>query len=113
MTQKPPGRPKGRKNFRTILVEETAMKLKCDPFKVLCLFTNNDWKALGYDSSVEVKESQDGKSTFLKHTISPELRAACAKDACKYLYSQKQAVEVSGAMGVKFIFEDFLKKDDD
>jgi hypothetical protein len=105
MTQKPKVRGKGK---RSILVEETAMKLGFDPFKTLCLFGMGDWKALGYDSSVEVKESDEGQ-TFIKYTISPELRAACAKDACKYLYSQKQAVEVSGNLGIKIIVEDFLK----
>lgn len=110
MTKKPPGRPKGSKDKRHILVEETAMKLGCDPFKILCLFANADWKALGYDSSVEVAESKDGNSTFIKHTISPELRASCAKDACKYLYSQKQSVEVSsGAEGFKIVIEDYRK----
>ena len=104
------GRPKGAKNIRSILVEETAMKLKFDPFKTLCLFAMGDWKALGYDSSVEVKESQDGGSTFLKYTISPELRAGCAKDACKYLYSQKHAVDVAAEVGIKIIVEDYTKK---
>ncbi len=112
MKQKPPGRKKGDKNKRTILVEETAMKLGFDPFKTLCLFAMGDWEALGYDSSVEVAESQEGKSTFIKHTITPELRASCAKDACKYLYSQKQAVQLSGEVGIKVILEDFLKKDE-
>lgn len=88
------------------------MKLGCDPFKILCLFALGDWKALGYDSSVEVAESGDGNSTFIKHTISPELRASCAKDACKYLYSAKQAVQHSGEIGLKMILEDYTTKDE-
>lgn len=107
--KKPPGRGKS-KNKRTILVEETAMKLGFDPFRTLCLFAMGDWEKLGYDSSVEVAETDKG-STFIKHTISPELRASCAKDACKYLYSQKQAVEVSGELGMKLIIEDYSRKD--
>jgi hypothetical protein len=110
MTQNRKPRGKGK---RSILVEETAMKLGCDPFKILCLFANGDWQALGYDSSVIIceKEEGNGKGSFIKYVISPELRAQCAKDACKYLYSQKQAVEVSGELGLKIIVEDYLSKD--
>lgn len=110
MKNKPPGRPKGRKNLRTILVEETAMKLGCDPFKILCLFANGDWEALGYDTSVEVCESAKG-STFIKHTIAPELRANCAKEAAKYLYSQKQSVELSGEVGISVTVKRYLPED--
>ena len=80
-------RPKGSKNIRTFIVEETAQKLGFDPIEILAHFAMNNWKALGYDSETMICESSDGKETFLKYTISPELRAQCARDACKYLYS--------------------------
>lgn len=75
------------------------------------MFAMGDWKALGYDSSVEVAESEKG-ATFIKHTISPELRANCAKEASKYLFSQKQAVQISGELGLKIVVEDYLSKDE-
>jgi hypothetical protein len=94
-------KPRG-KGKRSILVEETAAKLGFDPFKTICLFAMGDWEALGYDSSVEVKQSKDGESTFLQYTITPELRAACAKDACRYLYSPKpSSVDLSADEGIQ------------
>ena len=105
------GRPKGSKNIKSFQAEELAKKLGVDPLEILLRFAAGDWKGLGYDSSVEVKESDDGQ-TFIKYTISPELRANSADKASKYLYSAKQAVQVSGELGIKVIIEDFLKKDE-
>jgi hypothetical protein len=105
------GRPKGSKNKHTFNAEELAQKFQCEPLEILLLFAMGDWKALGYDSSVEVAESDKG-ATFIKHTISPELRASCAEKACKYLYSQRQAVQMSGEMGIKLTVEDYCKQDE-
>ena len=106
-------RLKGTKNKKTFQAEELAKELGVDPLEILLLTAKGDWKALGYDSSVIIceKEEGNGRGQFMKYTISPELRAQCAKDACKYLYSQKQAMQVSGTVGIKFVFEDYAKKE--
>jgi len=88
-----PGRPKGAISKYSRMVEETAGRLECDPFEILLKFAKGDWEALGYDSSVMIKESADGKSTFTDYTISPELRARCAEKACEYLYSKRKSIE--------------------
>jgi hypothetical protein len=88
------GRPAGSKNKRTLELEALADKHECNPFEVLLLFAKGDWEALGYDSSVIVKEKADGSgSTFMEYTISPELRAKCAEKACEYLFPKRKSVE--------------------
>lgn len=86
------GRVAGVPNQRTKTIEETALRLKCDPFEVLLHVANGDWKALGYDTSVIIKSSADG-STYMEYTITPELRVQAAKDACSYLYAKKKSIE--------------------
>ena len=104
------GRQKGTRNKRTIAVEDTARRLGVDMFELLCLFASGDWKALGYDSEVYVKEDAKG-STTIGYTISPEMRLDATKSACKYLYSPKQSIELTtGAEGFKVIIEDYKTK---
>lgn len=90
------GRVKGTPNKKTQDLETLTRKLKCNPFEILLHFANGDWEALGYDAGVVIKESADGKSTFMEYTISAELRARCAEKACQYLYPKRRAIEVSG-----------------
>lgn len=78
------GRPKGRRNDRTLKMELLAEKFP-DPFELLMLFATGDWKALGYDSEVYISENAAG-STKIGYTISPEMRLSAAKEACQYLY---------------------------
>jgi len=102
------GRPKGSKNIRSILVEETAAKLKFDPFHTLCLYAMRDWKALGFEAECYFSEKPDG-SVKMNYVISPELSASCAKDACSYLYAKKQTVALTNAEGnaLEVIVKDF------
>lgn len=79
------GKKKGFKKDRS--VEETAERLGCDPFEVLCLFAKGDKKTLG------VKQ------------VTASMRLAAAKEACKYLYSQKRAVEITNPDGTGFKIE--------
>lgn len=104
-----PGKPKGAKNLLNRSVEETAQKLGLNLFESLCLYAKGDWKALGYQNEVYVTESAKGEHT-LGYTIPPELRLKAIESACKYLYSPKQAVEVSGTVGLKLIIEDYTTK---
>lgn len=74
------GRQKGVKNASTTKVEATAERLKCDPFEILCLIAKGDYEALGY----------------MADPISLSDRKDAAKEACKYLYSQRRAIEATG-----------------
>ncbi len=84
-----PGRPKGRKNDRTLKMEMLAEKFQ-DPFELLMLFATGNWKALGYDNECYIMEGPAG-ATKIGYTISPELRLAAAKEACQYLYPKMKA----------------------
>lgn len=104
------GRQKGSLNKRTQLVEDIAARFDLDPFEVLMLFMMGDWKALGYENECYFAEKPDGEIK-MGYVIPPELRMNAAKEASKYLYAQKKAVELSsGETGIKIIVEDYLKK---
>lgn len=89
-----PGRPLGAKGSITRKVELTAERLGVDPFEVLCLFAKGDWAALGYPAETKTSFTSAGIE-FDEYLISPENRLSAAKEAAKYLYSQKRSVEVS------------------
>lgn len=78
------GRVKGVINKKTMGLLERAQACGCDPFDVLLMFSANDYVGLGYKT---------------EDMISPEMRLNAAKEASKYLYSQRRAVEVSGPDG--------------
>lgn len=101
-------RQKGTKNRKTLEVEEIASKLKCNPFEVLCLFAKGDWKALGYENELYFIEKPDGQ-VKMGYVVTPEMRLQGAKEAAKYLYSQKRAVEVGNTKdeGFKIIVEGY------
>lgn len=105
------GRQKGTKNKSRTAVEETAARLKVNPFEVLCLFAKGDWKALGYEAECYFAEKPDG-AVKMGYVISPEMRVTAAKEASKYLYPQKKALEVSTdeTKGFKVILEDYTGK---
>lgn len=109
------GRAKGAQNKRTKLVEEIATKLGVDPFEILMRFAAGDWKGLGYESEIYLVESGEGDGVpskiSLKYVITPEVRAASAEKACRYLYAHKQAVDpATGDAGIRVIIEDYSKK---
>lgn len=95
------GRTKGTPNKLTQDILSRAEELGVDPFKIMLLFAGDKWKELGYDSSIYVKESRDGETTTIGYTIPPELRLHAAKEAAKYMYPQRKAIEHSGEMTVK------------
>lgn len=106
-----PGRPKGARNLVNRTVEETVRKLGLDPFEIVCLFAMGDWKTLGFEKEKETKFTPQGLEVE-EYTIKPELRAAMAKEACKYIYSQKKALELTTpeGSGFKIIVEDYTSK---
>ncbi len=83
-----PRKPKKMSSDTGLNLTETvhmkAEELAIDPFEVLLMFAGGKWQELGYNRPED---------------ISAGLRAKCASDACKYLYPQLRAVEVSGSGG--------------
>jgi hypothetical protein len=102
------GRKKGSSNRRTMMVDEMVSKLNVDPLEVLLLFAKGDWKKLGYDAESTICYNSAGIE-YTRLTISPETRIMGAKEAVKYIYSQKKAMELSASSneGFKIIVQDF------
>ena len=92
------GRQKGSKNKFLGEVYFIAEKTKCNPLEILCYFATGNWKALGYESSCYHVETPNGDVKEVD-IIKPEMRLKAASDACKYLFPQKKAVEVTGEDG--------------
>lgn len=105
-------RPLGSKNRRTRLVEEIAGRFDLDPFEVLMMVVNGDWKGLGYDSPTRTSFAASGIE-FEEPNIKLCDRVQAARDACKYLYSPKISVALSTEeSGIKVILEEFGKVND-
>lgn len=105
------GRVKGTPNKKTQELHDIAAQVGVCPFEVLCLFAAEDWKGLGWTSATVTRVLKDG-GTIEVERISPETRLNAAKEAAKYLYPQRKAVEVSNAEdeGFKVIVQDYLSK---
>jgi len=88
------GRIKGVTNKRTRNIEEIAAKFSIDPFEVLMMVAAGDWKGLGYDSPMRTSFAASGIE-FEELWIKLSDRVQAAKEASKYLYSQKQSVALS------------------
>jgi hypothetical protein len=102
------GRPKGSQNKRNQEVGEIAAKYNLSPFEVLMMVATNDWKGLGYDSATRTSFTSAGIE-FEEPVIRIQDRTTAAKEACKYLYSQKQAVTVDVNAIHKMTDEEFEK----
>lgn len=110
MGAKGSGRKKGVPNKKTQDLQEMADELGCNPFRILLMFANDDWEGLGYPEPTTTKVTKDGTTVEIDR-ISPDLRAHAAKEAAKYLYPQRKAVEMSSAeSGFKVILEDYVSK---
>ncbi len=105
------GRPTGSKNKFTFNAEELARNLQIDPLELCLHIAAGDWKGAGFPDEFIFIENPEG-SVKARPCISPEMRLAAAKEAAKYMYSAKQAVQVSGELGLKIIVEDYLSKDE-
>lgn len=108
------GRQKGTKNNYLGDIYNLAEKIQCNPLEVLLRFCKGDWEGLGYSDEHFLVEKPDGDgSSDIKQlpVIKPEFRLAAAKEACKYYFAQKKAVEHSTSEdGFKIIVEDYTSK---
>jgi len=101
------GRIKGVKNKRTRTIEEIAAKFDIDPFQVLMMVAAGDWKGLGYDAPSKISYTNAGIE-FEEPNIKLSDRVQAAKEASKYLYSQKQSVALStGDQSIKIEIVDY------
>jgi hypothetical protein len=105
------GRPKGAKNKHTFQVEEIAHKFDVEPFEIMMRIAVGDWKFFGFDGATKITYTMNGIEVE-ELNIPMKERAQMAKEASKYLYSAKQAIEVTGEMGIKVIVEDYLNKEE-
>lgn len=86
------GRKPGTPNKDKTVLREKAKALGIDPFETLLYFAAGDELKLGYKD--KAMRNKDGELEVI--SISPELRKAAARDACKYLYPELRAIEHSG-----------------
>ena len=104
------GRKKGSKNKRSITVEMIAKRYDLDPFDVLMMIATGDWKGLGFESKTKTTFTMNGIEVEEENIPIGE-RTKAAKEAAGYLYSKKQAIEVStGENGFKIVVEDYTAK---
>lgn len=105
------GRPKGAKNIKDRFVAElVATRLDYDPLETLIYIAKGDWKKLGYDKPTLNRWTNAGIE-YEEDIISLTERNKAATQIAKYLYSQKQAIDLtSGGEGFKIIIEDYCKK---
>lgn len=88
------GRKPGTPNKKTDELYETAKRCGIDIFETLCLFAKGDWKTLGYKNEGSKVGKQGDAYILVEYTISPELRLHAAKEAAKYLYPQRKALDL-------------------
>jgi len=105
-----PGRPKGCKNKRNLEVEAIAARFAINPFEVLMMIAAGDWKGLGFKTKTTKVFTASGAMNEVENVPLNE-RNQAAKEASKYLYSQKNKVELTtGQEGFKIIVEDYSEK---
>jgi len=103
------GRPKGSKNKHSFNAEEIANKFDVQPLEILMMIATGDWAGLGYAEKSKISFTSAGIE-FEEDHIRLQDRTMAAKEASKYLYSQKQAVALStGEEGIKIVVEDYSK----
>lgn len=106
------GRKAGVPNRRTLQVEEIASRFSIDPFEVLMMVAAGDWKGMGYESPTRTSFAASGIE-FEEPVIKISDRVSAAKEASKYLYSQRQAVTIDANKIHKMSdqeFEEFKKQ---
>lgn len=102
-------RTKGSKNKHSFQAEELAQKFDVQPFEILMRIAMGDWKFFGFDGATKTTYTAQGIEVE-ELNIRMQDRALAAKEACKYLYSQKKALEVSASpdtAGFKIIVQDY------
>lgn len=97
------GRKPGSVNKKTEALQEIADRNGVNPFEILCLIAKGDLRNLGY---------QFGESQVpLDYQIDIATRMGAAKEAARYLYPQRKAVELStDESGFKIVLCDYTSK---
>jgi hypothetical protein len=104
------GRKKGTKNKLSREADEVFETIGFCPLETLIDIAMGNWKALGYESEFKSEFDSKGEAVEVER-IQLEHRLAAAKEACKYRFSQKKAVELTTKdTGFKIVVEDFSKK---
>jgi hypothetical protein len=106
-------RQKGSTNRKTDELQAIADRLKVHPFEILCLIAGNDWKTLGLKPIKDWLPTPDGMPEKFDELSPIEIgdRLHAAKEACRYLYPQRKAVEhTTGEEGFRVILEDYTGK---
>jgi hypothetical protein len=105
------GRQKGTVNKSTQNLMDIADRIGVSPFEVLCMIAKADWQGLGYDNPTYLKAA--GENMIEVDRITLESRLNAAKEASKYLYPQRKAVEHStdSDKGFKIVIEDYKTKE--
>lgn len=90
-------------------MEELAQKFDAEPFEILMRFASGDWAFFGFDGPTKTTFTAQGLE-IEEQNLPIKDRVTAAKEACRYLYSQKQSVDVKVPEGIKIIVEDYTKK---
>jgi hypothetical protein len=93
------GRQKGTPNRDKFDLWTICQKYKLTPFEFHMKVLNKDWEGLGFASSVYHFETPEG-AVKEGEVITLKDRIASATAACRYLYPQLNAVEMSGDINV-------------
>ena len=88
------GRKKGTPNKKALPLLRKAQELGCDPFEILLMFANGDWKGLGYKSATETRYNRQGDD-FEVMVITSDQRLRAASDACQYLHPKRKAIDLT------------------
>jgi hypothetical protein len=103
-------RTKGSKNVKSYDAYELATRLKVDPLEFMLRMIDGDHKYFGFDTANKVSYTNAGIE-FEEPNLKMADRVQCAKEAAKYLYSAKTAVQVStGPEGLVMVVKDYSKK---
>lgn len=86
------GRKKGTPNKSSLKADDIAQRLGCDPFEILIMFANGDWKGLGYPSATETRYSAKG-TEFIVDAITKDQRLKAASEASQYLLPKRKAID--------------------
>lgn len=91
-------------------MEEIAQKFDCEPFEILMRVASGDWQFFGFKGDTKVTYSPQGIE-IEELNIPFKDRVQAAKEASRYLYSPKQAVDPkTGDSGIRVVIEDYTKK---
>lgn len=104
------GRKKGTRNKLTDEARAIAERMGIDPFEVLLLFADGDWKKLGYDKPKYVTGVNEW-GTWYKWTIDPAVRAKAAAEACRFLKPQLKSVELEVGESMQDAIENLNQKE--